>query len=229
MEKIIETPVQVSEKIKHLPQQSKAEKESYRPIDNKILEKYLPKPMQVVQTPEEEQELYDLWDEAYKEVYPDYEVNRNDPHNTQAHILYTRDENGKVVSSIRLTLDSSLGIPSEEYYQGEANQLREHGYNLMELGRMVYIGHTLQQMKAYYQAMYEIAKAESIDIIMMSLKQKDVAFHRNLIGAYTLIFDIGMPTGSKHKMSTMAWEIKQTKPRFFKWTGISKQTTGAIL
>jgi hypothetical protein len=222
MEQIIETPVQVSKKsnktFQHIKQKRK--KATDTPIDNRILANALPQPLLVVQTAKEQQELYDLWDAAYKEVYPDYKVNRNDPHNTKAHILYTRDKNGNVASSIRLTIDSSLGIPSEKYYQHETNRLRERGYKLMEFGRMVYIGQTLKQMKTYYRAIYQVAKAEHIDIIMMSLKQKDVAFHHNLIGAKTLLVDMGMPTGGEHKMSSVAWDIKNTKARFFKWTGI---------
>ncbi len=222
MEQIEKTFVQMSEQTKL------EEKTSYKLIDKNELAKNLPKPLQVVQTAKEEQELYNLWDDAYREVYPNYKINRNDPHHKQAHILYTRDKNGKIASSIRLTIDSPLGIPSEEYYQREVDRLRQHGYKLMEFGRMVSIGQTLQQMKTYYRTIYQIAKAENIDIIMMSLKQKDVAFHRNLMGSYTLLFDMGIPLGGKHKMSSVAWEIKNTKPRFFKWTGINNKITGEI-
>lgn len=229
MEQREKTFVQMSENKDNISKATKStEKTSYKPIDNSLLAKDLPKPLQIVQTAKEEQELYNLWDDAYREVYPNYKINRNDPHHKQAHIIYTRDKNGNVASSVRLTIDSPLGIPSEEYYQHEVNMLREGGYKLMEFGRMVYIGQTLLQMKTYYRTIYQIAKAENIDIIMMSLKQKDVAFHRNLIGAYTLLFDMGIPLGGEHKMSSVAWEIKKTKPRFFKWTGISNKTTGKI-
>lgn len=227
VEQMIEALVPVSKKSQRTKRKSNRATDA--PIDNRILANDLPQPLLVVQTAKEQQELYDLWDTAYKEVYPDYNVDRNDPHNTQAHILYTRDQNGNVASSIRLTIDSSLGIPSEQYYQHETNRLRERGYKLMEFGRMVYIGQTLQQMKAYYRAIYQVAKKENIDIIMMSLKQKDVAFHRNLIGAKTLLVDMGMPTGGEHKMSSVAWDIKNTKARFFKWTGINNQITGKTI
>ena len=106
------------------------------------------------------------------------------------------------MSSIRLTIDTpSVGIPTEEYYPPEVNMLRKRGYKLMEFGRMVRIGHSLQLMKTYYRAIYQVAKAEQIDVIVMTLKQKDIAFHRHLMGAYTLLFDMGIPLGGEHKMS----------------------------
>ena len=224
MEQQNQTPVQVSEKIDNIDQQTTGAKDSYTPIENYLLAKDLPTPIQVVQTAKEEQEVYELWVGAYKKLYPDYEVCRDDPQNTQAHILYARDEKGKVASSARLTIDSPLGMPSDEYYPPEVAMYREQGNKLMEYGRFVSNGGNLALLKTYYKAVYQVAKAENIDIIIMTMKQKDVAFHSNLIGAYLLLSDMGIQLGGQYKMSCVAWEIKHTKSRFFRWTGLNKQT-----
>jgi hypothetical protein len=217
MEQIDMTSVQVSETLDDSDPQIIFAEENYHPIDNHLLAKNLPEPLQVVQTTKEEEEVYELWADTYKSVYPDFKFCSHDPQNIQAHILYTRDKNNNVISSIRLTIDSPLGLPSNGYYPPELDRHREQGNKLMEFGRLVSIGGGLQLLKTYYRSVYQIAKAENIDIIVMTLKQKDVAFHRHLMGAYSVLDDMEIPHGGKDKMSCVIWEIKHTKPRFFKW------------
>jgi hypothetical protein len=194
---------------------------THKLMRHSLLAKDLPNPIKVVQTAQEEQELYELWVEAYKDIYPDYEVRRHDPQNSQAHILYSRNQSGKVTSSIRLTIDSPLGMPSGEYYPPEVDRYRKNGNKLMEFGRLVSNEGSLQLLRFYYQSIYLVAKAENIDVVVMVLKQKDVPFHQRLLGAHTLLEDVGMPVGGEHKMSCAVWEIKQTKPYFFKWVGLT--------
>ena len=229
MEQQDQTPVQVSERLKKPFQQRISTGENYKPIENNIIAKNLPTPLRIVQTTGEEQELYELWVDTYKTVYPDFIFRCRDPQNAQAHILYSRNEAGKVVSSVRLTIDSPLGMPSDGYYPPELDMYRERGKKLMEFGRLVSNNGNLQLLKTYYKTVYQIAKAENIDVIIMSLKQKDVAFHHNLIGAYSVMNDMKIPHGGKDKISCVVWEIEYTKSRFFRWVGLSKQNTGEIV
>lgn len=220
------TQAQASESIEITRQAKPVRQLDSKPIDNRILAEKLPIPIQVVQTAEEEQELYELWVDAYKDVYPKYTVCQNDPQNAQAHILYARDENGKVTSSVRLTIDSPLGMPSDEYHPPEVAMYRDYGNKLMEFGRLVSKKGSIELLKTYYKSIYQIAVAENVDVIIMGLKQKDVAFHRNLIGAYALLDDMKMPVGGEYKMSCVAWEIHNTKSRFFRWTGLNEEVVG---
>lgn len=201
-------------------------RDQFKSMDYRALAKNLPKPLQVVQTTLEEQELYKLWVTTYTEVYPHFTVPQRDPQNSQAYILYSRDETGQVVSSIRLTFDSPLGMPSEGYYPLEVNSLRELDYKLMEFGRMVNLLGDIDLLKLYHRVVYQIAEAENIDLIIMTLKQKDVAFYRNLMGAHLLLADMQIPHGGKHKVACVAWDIKQTKSRFFKWVGLTQLVEG---
>jgi hypothetical protein len=197
-----------------------------KPMDHKRLAKRLPKPLQLVQTPADEQIVYELWVSTYKDIYPHFEVPLNDPQNRQAYILYTRDSTGKAVSSIRLTFDSPLGMPSEGFYPPEIDTLRELNYKLMEFGRMINLPGDLDLLKLYHRVVYQIAGAANIDLIIMTLKQKDVAFYRNLMGAHLLLADMQIPHGGKHKVACVAWDIKQTKARFFKWVGLNHSIEG---
>ena len=181
-----------------------------------------------MQTKAEEREVHKLWVQAYVDIYPAFEVPINDPQNQQAYILYTRSEIGAVVSSIRLTFDSPFGMPSEGYYPPEVHTLRELNYKLMEFGRMINLAGDLEILKLYHRVVYQVAQAENIDVIIMTLKQKDVAFYRNLMGAHLLLADMQIPHGGKHKVACVAWDIQHTKARFFKWVGLQQSVEGLI-
>ena len=196
--------------------------EQFKPMNFQGLVEQLPPPLQVVQTKAEAQEVYTLWVQTYADIYPAFEVPLNDPQNQQAYILYTRNDTGQVVSSIRLTLDSPLGMPSEDYYPQEVHTLRALNYKLMEFGRMINLLGDLELLKRYHRVVYQIAQAENIDIIIMTLKQKDIAFYHNLMGAHLLLADMQIPHGGKHKVACVAWDIQQTKARFFKWVGLNQ-------
>lgn len=183
--------------------------------------KQLPKPIKIIQTSKELHEVYTLWQKTYRSIYPDFKLSRDDPYNHQAYILYTRNEKGIMNSSARLAIDSpSLGLPEDNYFPLQVNNYRKHEYKLIEFGRFIIQDGNVALLKTYYKSIFHIAKEEKVDIILMAMKQKDVAFHRNLIGANLLSQDIHLPHGGKDKMSCVSWEIKKTKARFFRWVGL---------
>jgi hypothetical protein len=188
----------------------------------------LPHPIHIVQSVEELNEVYELWQATYRDIYPNFKISRQDSYNEKAYILYTRNADNIVNSSARLAVDSPLGLPEDGYFPMEVNGYRKRGYKLMEFGRFIISGGNLSLLKAYYNAVYQIAAAEAIDIIPMAMKQKDVAFHRNLLGAYLLSGDIKIPHGGKDKMSCVSWELNKTKQRFFHWAGLPQIIEGAV-
>lgn len=184
----------------------------------------LPEPIKVLRTTKELQELYTLWQKTYRTIYPDFKLSHRDPYNQQAYILYTRNAKGKVNSSARLVIDSPvLGLPEDKYFPLEVNKYRKYNYKLIEFGRFIIQDGNPTLLKMYYKSIFHIAKIEKVDIILMAMKQKDVAFHRNLIGAELLSRDIRLPHGGKDKLSCVAWKIKKTKSRFFRWTGLAPE------
>jgi len=183
-------------------------------------------PMKILaQTPENMEEAYELWQEEYGKVYPQYVVNRDDPFNAQSHILVIVDETGAIVTSARLTKDSSLKFPDEKFFPVEINMYRELGMKLMEGGRLINRG-SLSFLKLLYKSVYLTAKAEKVEVIIILIKEKDVAFHRNLLGAYLLADGIEAGNGGEYKMACMSWELNQTKERFFSWVGLTNDLNG---
>jgi len=187
----------------------------------------LEEPIKILpQTPENMAECYQLWQEEYGKVYPQYVINRDDPFNAQSHILVIEDETGAIVTSARLTKDSSLKFPDEKFFPVEVSMYRELGMKLMEGGRLINQG-SLSFLKLLYKSVYLTAKAEEVEVIIILIKEKDVAFHRNLLGAYLLSDGIEAGNGGKYKMACMSWELNQTKERFFNWVGLSNDLNGA--
>lgn len=183
----------------------------------------LPNPINVLQTTKELNEIYELWKKTYRSIYPNFKLSRQDSYNEKSYILYTRNTDNIINSSARLAIDGSLGLPEDSYFPTEVDMYRQRGYKLMEFGRFIIRNGNLELLKAYYKSVYQVAESEAIDVVLMAMKQKDVAFHRNLLGAYLLSHDIKIPHGGKDKMSCVSWEIKNTKERFFHWVGLSQK------
>lgn len=185
----------------------------------------LDEPLQIlVQNDKNMKEVCQLWQQEYKTIYPKYKINHNDPLNKQSHILYSRNKDQHIVSTARLTLDSPLGLPDDDVYPREINLYRERGLKLMEFGRFISQGGNLQLIKNYYKSVYLIALAEKVDVIAMTIKDKDIALHRNLMGAYLLSSNMNTDNGSQYKMACMSWEVNKTKARFFNWTRLPQHT-----
>lgn len=188
------------------------------------VEEQLTPPLRVVKNSKELYGVRELWRTTYEDIYPGVSGFHQDPFDQQAHILFTKNAYQEVKSTARLVVDNPIGLPEDKYFPPEANMYREMGYKLMEFGRFVIHEGTRDLLKAYYRSVFEVAVAEEVDVIMMAMKQKDVAFHRNLIGAYLLSPDMHVPYAKPYKLACMAWEINNTKERFFRWTGMSEDT-----
>ena len=178
-------------------------------------------PMKILaQTSENMKEVSKLWQEEYEKTYPKYTVKQEDPFNSQSHIIVARDKNGAIITSARLTKDSHIRFPDEEFLPVEINMYREQGMKLMEGGRLINRG-SLSFLKLLYKSVYVTTKAEKVEAIIILIKEKDVAFHRNILGAHLLVDDIEADNGGKHKMACMSWELNHTKERFFNWVGLT--------
>lgn len=174
----------------------------------------LPKPLKLVTTQQEANAIYQLCKNSYQTVYPKHKVYRDDPYDMQAYICYAKGKDDEITSTARFTLDSPIGLPTEKFFPPEVDMYRQLGHKLMEVGRFSSSEKCINLVKAYYSAVYHVAKAENVDVIIIVVKDKDVAMHHNLLGAYLLSDDLNIDNGGKYKMSCVAWEVKHTKQRF---------------
>jgi len=163
------------------------------------VEEQLTPPLRVVKTSKELYGARELWRKTYEEMYPSISGFHQDPFDQQAHILFTKNAYQEVKSTARLVVDSPIGLPEDKYFPPEVEMYREMGHKLMEFGRFIIQNGTRDLLKAYYRSVFEVAVAEEVDVIVMAMKQKDVAFHRNLIGEYLLSPDMNLSYGGPHK------------------------------
>lgn len=186
-------------------------------LDTTTITGCLTAPLQVAHSQHEIIRACHFRKQEYQKTYPSVTVQENDPFHDKAYVLYSCDHQGNINSTASLVLDSDLGLPEDKLFPEKVNQYRRQGKKLMEIGRFV-IEDGQNLLKAYYRSVYEVAVHQGIDIILMVIRQKDIPFHRKIIGANTLIEDIGENFGSQHTFSCMEWEVNKTYQRFIEWS-----------
>ena len=178
-----------------------------------------PKPIKLANSPQELSRVWDFRKHQYKTFFKDIDTFEDDPYDEDALIFYTEDSQNNIVSTGRLTFDGFTGLPQDPVFPAEVDEYRQQSLRLVELGRFIILEKNLALLKAYYEAFYTISVAYNVHTIMMAMRQKDISFHQHMMGAKVLSDNIGVTFGSKHTFACVAWELKNTKPRFFKWLG----------
>lgn len=178
----------------------------------------LPSPLRMVTDHEELYEVRELRAAEYKAVYPSIDVHADD-FDDAAIVFYTRDGQGQVNSTARLVIDGPLGLPEDRFFPPEVAEYRREGKRLEELGRFIIRDGNRSLLKTYYQTFYLVSEALKVDVVLMAMKPKDVALHQRVMGARLLSPNIGVSYGGPYSLACVAWEIAQTKPRFFDWVG----------
>ena len=149
----------------------------------------------------------------YRKIYPEMDLD-NDVLDDSALTLYTRDKNGDISSTARLSVDGPCGLP-QDYYLTE---YRKKGARLMELGRFIIDDGNLELLKDYYRAFFSIAHNLQRDAIVMSMQPNHISFHQKLIGV-RVIAENTETYGGPYSLACVVWEIKATSRKFFTWIG----------
>lgn len=186
-------------------------------LDTTTITHCLPIPLRCAQSVEEVSKACQFRKDAYGKVYPAVEVSAEDPFNEYAYVIYSCDAAGAIKSTASFIVDSTLGLPEDKLFPPEVHRYRQSRKKLMEIGRFV-IRDQQNLVKHYYKAAYEVAVRKGIDIILLVIRQKDIGFHKKLIGTQVLSEDIGESFGSCHQFSCLSWNVASTKPAFFRWT-----------
>lgn len=187
----------------------------------------LPSPLKQVSSSNQLSRVWNYRKNEYNKLYKEIDGFKDDPYDKNASIIYTEDARNNITSTGRLTFDGNSGLPEDSVFPASVNDYREQGLKLVELGRFIISNSNLTLLKAYYEAFYKISTRNNIHAILMIMRQKDVAFHKHLMGAKILSNDVGISFGSDHSFACVAWEIEKTKPKFFKWIG--QQSLAAVV
>ncbi len=190
-------------------------------LNEQTIASCLPAPLKCVKSADELDKVTEFRKQEYKTTYPTVKVAKNDPFFDHAYVVYSNSENGKIDSTGTVVFDSEeKGLPEDKYFPEMVSHYRRSGKKLMEVGRFVIEGRQVQILQRYYKAIYEIARKNDIDIVLMVIKQKDVRFHKRMIGVEVLVDDIDEGFGSGYAFSCIAWHIANTKSRFHKWVAL---------
>ena len=176
----------------------------------------LPAPLKFAKSTHELSKVIEFRANGYRKIYPTVEIAKNDPFNEHAYVIYSSNDQDHVNSTGSIILDSKQGLPEDKLFPSTVNNYRRSGKKLMEIGRF-FIGEKQHLLKHYYKAVYEIALRKDVDIVLMIIRQKDIAFHQILMGADILSKDIGENFGSNFSFACIAWDIEKTKAKFNQW------------
>lgn len=186
-------------------------------LDATPIENYLPDPLRCAHSSEELTHACEFRKSRYSQLYPSIRIATDDPFHEHAYVVYSQDASGSIKSTGSFIIDSEIGLPEDRLFPPEVRQYRQAGKHLMEFGRLV-ISDGENLVKSYYKAAYEVAVRRGIDIILIVIRQKNIPFHKRLLGVNVLSEDVGEGFGSPHKFCCLSWDVANTKPGFFKWT-----------
>lgn len=141
-----------------------------------------------------------------------------DPFDCRSHLLFTINSEGLVDSTMRIAVDSELGLPlDEEAFGNQTEHLRDRGYKLLELGRFHTHNSSQSLLKSYYTSVMSIAEAEQADIIVMAMQHRHIHFHEKIVGVEVVDPMLKTNFGSTEPYATVLWDISNTKSKYFNW------------
>lgn len=161
--------------------------------------------------------------EQYSKCYPEITISDEpDPFDEHAVVLFSWCPNNRLDGTARIVLDSELGLPDEDLFKGYAQELRAHGKRLAEVGRFAIYSDSTDRLKQYYREFWLRAVSLDVDDMLILVKQKDVKFHQNVVGAELVHKDVGTGFGSPYIFAAMRWGVSETRERFFRWCGLKE-------
>lgn len=158
------------------------------------------------------EEIRELRKKQYATVYPAMDLDC-DELDEQALILYTRSNTGLIDSTARLSVEGKYPLPEHEYL----GEYRDREFRLMEWGRFIIVSHDRRRLKAYYRTVFNLATNLGFDAVIMAMKPRNISLHQSLMGLRILEADTGVTYGGNCSLACVSWELKSTKPEFFKW------------
>ena len=162
-------------------------------------------------------EIISFRNESYTKHFPELSLDGQDPFDLQSITFFTRDKNNAITSTARFVIESSWGLPEDSLLKAEIDPLRAEGRNLASIGRFVNNHCDVQLLREYYRVFYVTAKLLSIDSIVLLVRNKELKFYQNRVGAQIIKTSTGRDYGGAHEFSGVLWHINETKRPFVQW------------
>ena len=184
----------------------------------------LPKEMKLANTQEELEKI-----RQFKETYCSSDRSgvsdfHHDGYDDLSYVVYGEDEQGSVISTSRLLMDSEKGFPEEIRFPQAIADMRRAGIKLAELGRLLIVENNVTQFRCHYKSVFLLARLKQIDTVLIMMKRKHVSSHHKMMSVEVLANNMGFSWDEEQaELSLVAWDINASQPKFCKWVGLTDE------
>lgn len=183
----------------------------------------LPTEIKLVRSSDELDNIINFREQISPNLNYESQLFQNDGFDDNSYVLYSADEYGNIIATARLLLDSKYGLPEENDISKYINNLRGNNTKIAEAGRFVITKNKPKLLRLYYKMVYDIAKHQGIDIVVMMIKTKSIASYKRFMSINILAKDIALSwDAGRDDVSLIAWNINDYQPKFDRWTNRQK-------
>ena len=145
-----------------------------------------------------------------------------DGYDDRSYVTYGDNEQGQIISTSRLLIDSSKGFPEDAMFPQAVSDMRQQGKKLAELGRLLVVDDNMHQFRSHYKAAFLLGKLERVDVILIVMKRKHVSSHKKMMSVSVLANDMGYSWDEEQaELSLVAWDINAEQVKFYKWVKLN--------
>lgn len=148
---------------------------------------------------------------------------QDDNFDNKSYVLYSKDTYENIIATARILHDSEHGFPEENFISVHIEELRNSGAKIVEAGRLAIIKHKPKLLRLYYKSVYDVAKYENVDFVIMMIKTKSISSYKRFMSINLLANNAGYSWDEEHaNLSLVAWDVNAYQPKFDKWTHTQK-------
>lgn len=169
------------------------------------------KKLEISTSKHEEQKIWQFRNAEYNKHYTEFSCNDDDNFDADAIILYSKNQQGNVVSTGRIVFDSLQGLPADAIIKNEVDRLRGQGLILAELSKLAISEEARGMLSSYIESFYQVSLQKNVDSLIFICKSKSAVIYKRLVGAKILIKNIQYSYGTSFTFSLLEWRIKESK------------------
>ncbi len=157
------------------------------------------------------QKIWQLRTAEYNKHYSEFSCNDDDNYDADALVLYSKNQQGRLISTGRIVFDSPHGLPADSIIKAEVSKLRKQGLKIAELSKLAISEGARGILHEYIQTFYKVAVQQNIDSLIFICKDSSAVVYRRLVGAKMLVKNIQYSYGTDFAFSLLEWKIKESK------------------
>ena len=153
------------------------------------------------------EQILSLRQHTYERHMPDVNYKALEPVDYHSIHMYTKDNNGNVVSAARLVLDSVVGFAEDYVYRKHIQTYRDAGQKLAEWGRCIVTPKSKVKAVDFALAIKDIANNLGIQHLLIFNRRCDVARILKTLHGSQVLEETDISLGGKHTFVAMMWSF----------------------